>query len=151
MLRIRLFRVGKKNQPSFKVVVTERENPPSGGNFIEQVGFWNPLTKERILKEDRIKYWISVGAQPSDTVHNMLVGVGIIEGEKRRKHKKSKKKEKGTGEEATAVGGQAGEAEKIKEEPEKKEEDEKKKEAESKEEVKEEKKESEVQQTEEEK
>lgn len=95
MLRIRLFRVGKRNQPAFKIVVTERENPPSGGNFLEQVGFWNPLTKERNLKEKRIKHWLSVGAQPSDTVHNMLVDTGIIEGKKKKKHKKAKEEKKG--------------------------------------------------------
>lgn len=115
MLRIRLFRVGKKNQPAFKIVVTERKNPPSGGNFIEQVGFWNPLTKEKVLKEDRIKYWISVGAQPSDTVHNMLVDVGITKG-KKKKHKKAKKEKGKVSEEKEDVEEVAGGAEESKEE-----------------------------------
>ena len=49
---------------------------------MEVVGFFNPLTKEKKLKADRIKYWLSVGAQPSDTVHNLLVGEKIIKGKK---------------------------------------------------------------------
>ena len=88
MLTIRLFRVGKKKQPSFKIVVTDRRNGPAKGRFVEEVGFYDPLTKQRNLKGDRVKYWLSVGAQPSDTVHNMLVTEKVIEGAKRAKHKK---------------------------------------------------------------
>lgn len=91
MLVIRLFRVGKKNQPSFKIVVTDKRNPPRGGRFVEQVGFYNPLTKEKALKQERIQYWLSQGAQPSDTVYNMLVKEGILDGKKIPVHKKSKK------------------------------------------------------------
>ena len=72
MLVIRFFRVGKKNQPSFKIVVTDKRRPPRGGRFVEEVGFWNPLTKEKLLKKERIKYWLSVGAKASDTVRNLL-------------------------------------------------------------------------------
>jgi small subunit ribosomal protein S16 len=90
MLMIRLFRVGKKNQPAFKIIVTDKRNPPRGGKFVEEVGFWNPLTKEKILKSERIKYWLSVGAQPSASVYNILVEEKIIEGKKIPKHKKKK-------------------------------------------------------------
>jgi len=93
MLVIRLSRVGKKNQPSFRIIVTDKRNAPSGGKFIEKLGFVNPLTKEVSLKEDRIKYWLSNGAQCSDTVHNLLIRKKIIEGEKVDVHRKSKKKE----------------------------------------------------------
>ena len=93
MLVIRLLRIGKKNQPSFKIVVTEKRNPPRGGRFVEQVGTYNPLTKERALNKERIQYWMSKGAQPSNTVYNMLVKDGILEGSKISVHKKSKKKE----------------------------------------------------------
>ena len=79
MLAIRLFRIGKKKQPSYKIVVTDKQNAPQGGQFIEQVCFYNPLTNEKTLKEDRIKYRLSVGAQTSDTVHNMLITEKIIE------------------------------------------------------------------------
>ena len=107
MLAIRLFRVGKKKQPSYKIVVTDKQNPPQGGQFIEQVGFYNPLTNEKTLKEDRIKYWLSVGAQASDTVHNMLITEKIIEGEKRKRRiviKEIKEKPEEVKAEASAVG-----------------------------------------------
>jgi len=94
MLVIRLFRVGKKNQPSFKIVVTDKRRPPRAGRFVEEVGFWNPLTKERVLKQERIKYWLSVGAKPSPTVHNLLVSEKIIEAKKIPAHKVKKIEEK---------------------------------------------------------
>lgn len=84
MLVLRFFRVGKKNQPSFKIVVTEKTRPPRAGVFVEEVGFYNPLTKEKVFKADRIKYWLEKGVQPSDTAHNLLVQEKIIEGEKRK-------------------------------------------------------------------
>ena len=94
MLVIRFFRVGKKNQPSFKIVVTDKRKPPRSGRFVEEVGFYNPLTKEKVLREERIKYWLSKGAKPSDTVYNLLIKEKIIEGKKIPLHKKSKKVEK---------------------------------------------------------
>jgi len=96
MLVIRFFRVGKKNQPSFKIVVTDKRKPPRAGRFVEEVGFYNPLTKEKILKAERIKYWLSVGAKPSDTVYNLLIKEKIIEGKKIPLHKKPKEKEEKT-------------------------------------------------------
>lgn len=92
MLIIRFFRTGKKNQPAFKIVVTDRRKPPRAGRFVEEVGFYNPLTKEKVLKSERIKYWLSVGAKPSDTVFNLLVSENIVEGKKMPVHKKAKKK-----------------------------------------------------------
>jgi small subunit ribosomal protein S16 len=94
MLVIRFFRTGKKNQPTFKIVVTDKRKPPKAGRFVEEVGFYNSLTKEKVLSADRIKYWLSVGAKPSDTVHNFLVSEKIIEGKKIPSHKKSKKETK---------------------------------------------------------
>lgn len=98
MLVIRFFRVGKRNQPSFKIVVTDKRKAPRAGRFTEEVGFWNPLTKGKVLKTDRIKYWISVGAKPSNSLHNLLVQEKIIEGKKIAVHKV--KKEKGASAEA---------------------------------------------------
>lgn len=95
MLKIRFLKTGKKNQPFFRIVVTEKENPPKGGRFVEIVGFFNPFTKEKNLKKERIKYWISVGAQPSDRVHNMLIEEGIIKGKKVPVHSKKQKKKEG--------------------------------------------------------
>ncbi|MBZ9578596.1 30S ribosomal protein S16 [Patescibacteria group bacterium] len=94
MLVIRFLRVGKKNQPSFKIVVTDKRRPPRSGRFVEEVGFYNPLTKEKVLKKERIKYWISVGAKPSNTVYNLLVKEKILEGKKIPVHKKAKKLKK---------------------------------------------------------
>jgi len=92
MLVIRLFRTGKKKQPSYKVVVTDRNNPPQGGKFVEQVGFYNPITREKTFHSERINYWMGVGAQPSDTVYNILINEGVIKGEKKKiVFKKSKK------------------------------------------------------------
>ncbi|TSD04306.1 MAG: small subunit ribosomal protein S16 [Parcubacteria group bacterium Greene0714_21] len=91
MLVIRLHRTGRKNYPSYKIVVTEKQKSSTRGRFVEQVGFYNPANKEKILKGDRIKYWISVGAQPSATIHNLLIQEKVIEGKKIPKHKKSKK------------------------------------------------------------
>jgi small subunit ribosomal protein S16 len=90
MLVIRFLRVGKRNQPAFKIVVTDKRNPPRGGRFVEEVGFWNPITKEKVLRAERIKYWLSVGAQPSESVYNLLVSEKIIEGKKIPVHKKKK-------------------------------------------------------------
>ena len=82
MLKIRLQRVGRINDPSYRLVVTEHARSTKTGKIIERVGSYNPKTKERILVADRIKYWISVGAQASGTVHNMLISEKIIEGKK---------------------------------------------------------------------
>lgn len=81
MLRIRLSRGGKKNNAQFRITVADGHRAPSG-KFIEILGHYNPHTKERVLKADRIKYWISRGAQPSATVHNFLITDGIVTGEK---------------------------------------------------------------------
>ena len=98
MLVIRFFRIGKKNQPSFKIVVTDKRNPPGGGRFIEEVGFYNPLTKEKFLRRERFQYWLSKGAQPSPTVHNLLVEEKIIQDKKIPVHPVRKLKREGEGE-----------------------------------------------------
>jgi small subunit ribosomal protein S16 len=103
MLVIRFLRVGKKNQPSFKIVVVDKRKSSKSGRFIEEVGFYNPLTKEKVLKGDRIKYWLSKGVQPSPTVHNLLIKEKILEGKKVPVHKKSKKKEEKKPEEVKPV------------------------------------------------
>lgn len=94
MLTIRLLRIGKKNQPFFRLIVCDKKNPPRGGRFIEIIGFLNPLTKEKKLKKERIEHWLKQGAKPSETVHNWLIKEGILKGKKIALNKKSKKKEK---------------------------------------------------------
>lgn len=75
-------RVGRINQPSYRIVVTEHTASPKAGKFVEKLGTYNPRTKARTLDESRVKYWLSVGAQPSATMHNMLIGAGVVSGKK---------------------------------------------------------------------
>jgi small subunit ribosomal protein S16 len=89
MLTIRLTRKGKKNQPFFRIVVIDKRRSASGGNAVETVGNIDPLTKKKVLKKERILYWISKGAKPTATVHNLLVSEKIIDAKKIAK--KSKK------------------------------------------------------------
>ncbi len=83
MLKMRLQRVGRKNDPSFRIIVVEGTEGPRTGNHIDQVGFYNAVTKDKRLDGEKAKAWIQKGAQPSDTVYNMLITEGIIEGKKR--------------------------------------------------------------------
>lgn len=94
MLTIRFARFGKKNQSFYKIIVTSKENAPGGGRFLEVLGSYNPFTKEKTVNAERVKYWISVGAEVSDSVYNFLVSEKIVEGKKIPVHKKAKKKEK---------------------------------------------------------
>ena len=75
-------RIGRTNMPSFRIIVAEHTEGPKTGSIVEKVGTYNPKSKEKKLETERIKYWISVGAQPSPTVHNMLVSEKIISGKK---------------------------------------------------------------------
>lgn len=92
MLIIRFSRVGKRNQPLFRIIVTDKKRASKAGRFVEEVGFYNPLLKQKTLKKDRIKYWLSVGAKPSPSIYNLLIEEKIIEDKKIPVHKKSKKK-----------------------------------------------------------
>jgi small subunit ribosomal protein S16 len=96
MLVIRLLRTGRKNQPFFKIVVTDKRNSPRAGRFVEDLGFVNPLTKEKKINADRAKYWLSVGAKPSETVYNLLISQKIIEGKKIPLHKTKKENKEGS-------------------------------------------------------
>ena len=82
MLRIRLQRIGRINLPSYRIIVVEHTEGPKTGKFTEIVGSYNPRSKERKINDERVKYWMSVGAKPSDTVHNMLVSAGVLTGKK---------------------------------------------------------------------
>ncbi len=93
MLTIRLLRTGKIHQPSFKIVVIQKEKSARSGTFLEDLGFFNPLLNKSNLKKERILYWISKGSGVSDTVHNLLIKNGIIKGKKVAKDKPSKKVE----------------------------------------------------------
>jgi small subunit ribosomal protein S16 len=81
MLKIRLQRVGRKNDPSFRVVVTDSRRGPKSSNYLEILGSYHPKTKAIDLKGDRIKHWMDHGAQVSGTVHNLLIKNSIISGD----------------------------------------------------------------------
>jgi small subunit ribosomal protein S16 len=89
MLSIRLKRIGKKHQAAFRVVIGEARSKLKG-DYTEDLGWYNPHLKKGGFNAERIKYWMSVGAKASDTVHNLLVKHGIIEGKKIAVHKKPK-------------------------------------------------------------
>ena len=82
MLKIRMQRTGRINSPSYRVVVAEHARSTKTGNIVEKVGTYDPKSKARVLNEERIKYWMSVGAKPSATVHNMLVSLGFLNAKK---------------------------------------------------------------------
>ncbi len=82
MLKIRLQRLGRKNDPHFKLIVTPHTYKPKTHKFIEDLGFYNPKSGVYEFKADRIKYWLGVGAKTSPTVHNFLISKKIIEGKK---------------------------------------------------------------------
>lgn len=71
MVRIRLKRGGKKFSAYYKIVVADARSPRDG-KFIEEVGNYNPISKEYTLSHERILYWLSVGAQPSDMVRTLM-------------------------------------------------------------------------------
>ncbi|MBP9771201.1 30S ribosomal protein S16 [Candidatus Gracilibacteria bacterium] len=78
MLKIRLTRIGKNKQPSFRVVLQEHTSPVKG-KFIEELGYYRPAAtpKEVKFELDRVKHWLKMGAQPSDTIAVLLKKEGI--------------------------------------------------------------------------
>ncbi len=80
MLRIRLRRVGKKKQPSYRIVVADIRAPRDGA-IVEQVGHYNPMTEPPtvVVDADKVRHWLGVGAKPSDTVGRILQSQGVIE------------------------------------------------------------------------
>lgn len=84
MLRIRLQRVGRKNEPQFRFVLTDRRNAAKSGKFLEVLGFFDfRKDGKHNIDGERVKELIAKGAIPTDTVHNYLVQNKIIEGKKR--------------------------------------------------------------------
>jgi small subunit ribosomal protein S16 len=80
MVRIRLRRVGAKKQPSYRVVAADKE-APRDGRYLEILGHYNPRTEPStiFLKEDRVFHWLSVGAQPSNSVVSIFNQVGLYD------------------------------------------------------------------------
>lgn len=85
MLVIRLQKVGKIHTATFRVVVTQK-TAAAKRKYLELLGNVNRKTKAVSLNKERILYWIDKGAQPSDTIHNLLVSKGIIFGAKKPVH-----------------------------------------------------------------
>ncbi|MCL1828502.1 MAG: 30S ribosomal protein S16 [Oscillospiraceae bacterium] len=79
MVKIRLRRMGAKKNPFYRIVVADSHDPRDG-RFIEEIGTYNPLTDPSDIKVDaeRAKYWISVGAQPTDTVKTLLKKAEVL-------------------------------------------------------------------------
>lgn len=80
MVRIRLRRTGSKGQPSYRIVVADKESPRDG-RFLEIVGFYNPRTDPATLevKEDRVYEWMNHGALPSESVGQLFKTNGLTE------------------------------------------------------------------------
>lgn len=90
MLAIKLRPIGKKKQRSFRIVVTQKHTKLVG-KFVEDIGWYNPHTNQRVIKSERAQYWMTQGAQPTDTVHNIFVSEGVLQEKKRPVHARSKK------------------------------------------------------------
>src|SRR3989344_554307 len=82
MLMIRFQRIGRTNDPAFRIVVLEKERTAKTGNIVELLGTYNPRSKALTLNEERVKHWVSMGAQPTGSIHNLLITKGVIEGKK---------------------------------------------------------------------
>jgi small subunit ribosomal protein S16 len=82
MVRIRLRRMGSKHRPAYRVVIADAR-APRDGKFIETIGHYNPQLQPKVLviKQDRARYWLGVGAQPSDTVVRLFKNVGVLDTE----------------------------------------------------------------------
>ena len=92
---MRLKRLGKKKKPVYRLVVADKRNPRDG-KTIEDIGQYNPLIEPIFLKvnEERVKYWISVGAQPTQTVQRLLSTIGLYKQKPiQSSHQKTKKKD----------------------------------------------------------
>jgi small subunit ribosomal protein S16 len=83
MLIIRFQRVGRTNDPAFRIVVTEKQNAPKSGKALELLGSYHPKTKQTNVKKDRVLHWVSQGAQVSDTAYNHLLKQGVFQGKPR--------------------------------------------------------------------
>jgi small subunit ribosomal protein S16 len=110
MLAIKFKRIGKKHQPSFRIIVQEAREKVNGLNA-EDIGWYSPVTKKFDIVKERALHWISKGAQPTDSVHNLLVTAGVLSGAKRPVHNVLKAGEAAKAPEAAAAPAEAVKAE----------------------------------------
>ncbi len=103
MLTIRLQRIGKKKLPTYRLIISEKGRD-THDKYLEQLGTFNPHVKENaaLFNAERITYWMGMGASTSDTVHNMLVNLGIIKEKKKKAVFLSKKRTAKLGEKKKA-------------------------------------------------
>lgn len=85
MLTIRLQRIGKKKKPSYRIIVSEKKRDPQAPH-LEMLGIYDPVQKNKVLNvnKERVQYWIEKGATLSNTINNLFVKEGIIEGKKKK-------------------------------------------------------------------
>lgn len=83
MLMMRLKRVGRKNNPSYRIVVVDKRTSVKSNKITDLIGTYNPKGGETIINAEKARYWLAHGTQASDTVHNMLVSKKIIDAKKR--------------------------------------------------------------------
>ncbi len=78
MLKLRLKRSGRKSSPSYRLVIIEHR-ARRDGRSIDQVGYYNPITKKQVFDKSKIEKWLSNGVKPSQTVLILLVKAGILQ------------------------------------------------------------------------
>ena len=86
MLAIKFKRIGKKHQASFRIIVTEKRSKLQG-RYVDDLGWFNPHNSQFNINKERVNHWLKNGAQPTDSIHNLLVRALIIKGPKRPVHK----------------------------------------------------------------
>jgi small subunit ribosomal protein S16 len=96
MLKIRLSRAGRKNLPYYNILITNHTSPRDS-KFLEKVGTYNPLAddnndKRIVVNQERIEYWLSVGAKPTEKVAKFLINLGVKGAEKYKPNFKPKQK-----------------------------------------------------------
>jgi small subunit ribosomal protein S16 len=104
MLKIRLKRIGKKKEPHYRFVISEASKPRDS-KTVEEIGQYNPLTTPSTIKlnKERVEFWLSKGAQPTDTVAQILVKQGILKSFKKgSKLSQGRQKKKGEAKENVA-------------------------------------------------
>jgi len=83
MLMIRFQRIGRTNDPAFRIALLEKKRAAKAGHIVEQLGTYNPRSKALTLDEARVKEWIAKGAQPTDSVRDLLAAKGVLERKKK--------------------------------------------------------------------
>ncbi|KXJ97891.1 MAG: 30S ribosomal protein S16 [Parcubacteria bacterium OLB19] len=83
MLMMRLQRVGRKNDPSYRILVVDKRTGPKSNKHVDHLGSYNPKLGQIIINKERAKEWLSKGVQTSGTIHNILVSQKVIDAKKK--------------------------------------------------------------------